>query len=66
MPKFLERALRHEARKQGLSGREADRYVYGAMNHIGAMRGNQETAKGRAMERQHEADRTRGGKGRKR
>lgn len=54
MPQFLEAALRHEAAKHGKTGRAADRYVYGAMNHLGAMRGNQETAKGRAMQAKHD------------
>ena len=53
MPKFLERALRGEAAKKGKTGREADRYVYGAMNNIGAMHGNKETPKGREMAKKH-------------
>ena len=56
MPKFLEDDLRAEAAKLGLSGRHADRYVYGAMNNIGAMKGNQETAKGKRMEAKHTRD----------
>lgn len=56
MPAFLERALRREAAKKGLKGEAADRYAYGAMNNIGAMHGNQETAKGRAMEKKHVTD----------
>ena len=56
MPKFLEDRLRAEAAKQGLKGRRADRYVYGAMNNLGAMRGNQETAKGRRMQAKHRRD----------
>lgn len=55
MPKFIEDRLRAEAASKGLTGRHADRYVYGAMNNIGAMHGNQETAKGRHMEAKHEA-----------
>lgn len=55
MPKFLERALRKSAAAAGKEGKAADRYVYGAMNNMGAMHGNQETAKGRAMERKHES-----------
>lgn len=54
MPIFLEQKLRDEARRKGLKGKRADRYVYGAMNAIGAMHGNKETAKGRSMERKHE------------
>jgi hypothetical protein len=53
MPEFLERKLAGEARKKGLSGRSKDRYVYGAMNRIGAMRGNKQTEKGAEMERKH-------------
>lgn len=53
MPKFLETKLKTEARKKGFTGRKAARYVYGAMNNMGAMRGNQETAHGRAMQKKH-------------
>lgn len=56
MPKFLEQKLEQEASKKGFTGRRADRYVYGAMNNMGAMHGNKETAKGAAMERKHERD----------
>lgn len=56
MPKFLEDKLHAEAAAKGLSGRRADRYTYGAMNNMGAMHGNQETAKGARMEAKHEAD----------
>lgn len=55
MPKFLEDKLKAEAAKKGMTGRREARYVFGAMNDLGAMRGNQETAKGAAMERKHEA-----------
>ena len=55
MPKFLENKLKAEATKEGKTGRAADRYVYGAMNNMGAMRGNKETAKGVAMEKKHES-----------
>lgn len=54
MPAFLESKLRTSATHQGLSGKRADRYVYGTMNNLGAMRGNQETAKGKEMEKKHE------------
>lgn len=54
MPKFLEDQLRQEASKKGLSGRDADAYVYGAMNNMGAMHGNKETAKGREMQAKHD------------
>ena len=56
MPKFLEKILKKEAAKKGFTGERADRYVFGAMNNIGAMHGNKETEKGAAMERKHEAD----------
>ena len=56
MPKFLEDELRRAAKKAGKSGKEADRYIYGAMNNMGAMHGSKETPKGEAMERKHEAD----------
>lgn len=56
MPRFLESALRHHATTQGLTGEAADRYVYGAMNNIGAMHGSKTTAKGRRMQRKHEQD----------
>lgn len=52
MPEFLEKALS----KSVPEGVDRDRYVYGAMNNMGAMHGNKETAKGREMERKHKAD----------
>lgn len=55
MPAFLESALRHEYSKKGLRGKELDARVFEIMNSIGAVRGNKETAKGRAMERKHES-----------
>jgi len=55
MPAFLEAKLRQSAEKKGFSGKREDRYVYGAMNNAGAMRGNKETAKGKRMERKHQA-----------
>lgn len=60
MPAFLEKTLRASARAKGKTGRVADRYVYGAMNNMGAMKGNKETAKGAAMEVKHEKDMKRG------
>ncbi len=60
MPKFLEGRLEAQGRKEGKSGRALDRYVYGALNDIGAMRGNKETAKGRAMEAKHNRDKRKG------
>ena len=56
MPKFLEDKLKATARRKGFKGRRAARYVYGAMNNMGAMRGNKETAKGKAMEVKHMRD----------
>ncbi len=56
MPAFLEKALRASAAAKGKKGKAADSYVYGAMNNLGAMRGNKETAKGAAMEKKHERD----------
>lgn len=49
MPKFLEKKLKAEYG-------DNPHAVYGTMNKIGAMKGNKETAKGRAMERKHERD----------
>ncbi len=54
MPKFLEAALEKSADKKGFTGKRKARYVYGAMNNQGAMRGNRETAKGAAMQRKHD------------
>lgn len=55
MPKFLENVLMKAAASKGLKGDAADKYTYGALNNMGAMRGNQETLKGKAMERKHQA-----------
>jgi hypothetical protein len=55
MPKFLEKRLKSEAADKGFSGDRADRYVYGAMNNMGYMRGNKETAKGKAATEKHES-----------
>ncbi len=35
MPKAMERKLRQEARKKGLKGKAADRYVYGGLRRSG-------------------------------
>ena len=48
MPKFLETKLKREYG-------ENSAIPYKVMNSIGAMHGNQETAKGREMEEKHEA-----------
>lgn len=55
MPKFLEKKLMAEAAKKGMTGRKAAQYTYGAMNDMGAMHGNKETAKGVAMDKKHAA-----------
>ena len=52
MPKFLETKLKQQY--------GADSAIpYKVMNAMGAMHGNKETAKGRAMERKHKADKIR-------
>ena len=56
MPKFLEEDLRKAAAAKGFKGKRADRYVFGSMNNMGAMRGNQETAKGAEMQAKHDRD----------
>lgn len=56
MPKFLEAKLKAEAKKKGLKGRAAAKYTFGAMNNMGAMKGNKETKKGMAMARKHKRD----------
>jgi hypothetical protein len=53
MPAFLEKKLKTAAAAKGYSGRKAARYVYGAMNNMGAMRGSKETAKGKSMQSKH-------------
>lgn len=45
-PKFLEQELNQEYGN-------SDHAVYGTLNKIGAMHGNKETAKGRAMQKKH-------------
>jgi hypothetical protein len=49
MPKFLEEKLE----KEYGNNKHA---IYGTMNKIGAMHGNKETAKGKAMEKKHKED----------
>ena len=49
MPEFLVKKLKEEYG----SNRKA---VYGTLNKIGAMHGNQETAKGEEMQAKHERD----------
>ena len=48
MPKFLEKKLKKEYPGN-------DDAVYGTMNKLGFMKGNKETAKGRAAEAKHKA-----------
>lgn len=60
MPAFLEERLKREASRKGYSGRRAARYVFGAMNNIGAMHGNRETRKGKRMAAKHRRDQKRG------
>jgi hypothetical protein len=55
MPAFLEAKLKSKAAEKGFSGKKAKRYVYGALNNMGAMRGNKETAKGKRMQKKHDA-----------
>jgi len=49
MPKFLEDKLKKEYG-------DNPHAIYGTMNKIGAMKGNKETAKGKAMDRKHAKD----------
>jgi hypothetical protein len=56
VPAFLEAALRHHAKQKGLVGEQADNFIFGTLNSIGAMKGSKETDKGREMEAKHEAD----------
>lgn len=51
MPAFLEAKLRANVPR----GVDPDRYVYGALNNMGAMRGNKVTSKGKRMQKKHEA-----------
>lgn len=54
-----EASIRAQARKKGLKGRRADRYVYGTLNKAGLMHGNQATAKGLTKAQQTLAKRPR-------
>ena len=56
MPKFLEAKLKSEYGQNS-------KIPYMVMNKLGAMHGNKETAKGRAMERKHASDMKRKRKG---
>jgi hypothetical protein len=55
MPEFLENKLQAKARQKGFKGRRATAYTYGTLNKIGAMHGSKVTAKGRAMQKKHDA-----------
>jgi hypothetical protein len=55
MPKFLEDALQKAAASKGLRGDAADKYTFGALNNMNAMKGNKETTKGKAMQKKHQA-----------
>lgn len=48
MPEFLEKKLKKEYGND-------EHAIYGTLNKMGAMRGNKETAKGRKMEKKHDA-----------
>jgi hypothetical protein len=48
MPKFLEDKLKAEYGNNPSA-------IYGTMYKLGAMRGNKETAKGKAMQKKHDA-----------
>lgn len=58
MPEFLERKLKARYPNNPSA-------VYGTMNEIGAMHGNKETPKGKAMERKHKADQVKKAKARR-
>ena len=53
MPKFLEKKLKSEYGSDSA-------IPYKVMNKLGAMKGNKETAKGRAMQEKHDRDQARG------
>ena len=42
MPKAMEKALKKEAKKKGLTGKHADAYVYGTMRKTGWVPSTQE------------------------
>lgn len=49
MPAFLEKKLKSEYGNNPAA-------IYGTMNKLGAMHGNKETAKGKAMQSKHDRD----------
>jgi hypothetical protein len=42
-----ERALKSSAKRKGLTGARAGRYVYGALNNLGLKKGSKTTRRGR-------------------
>jgi hypothetical protein len=56
MPKFLEQKLKREYAAKGKKGKALDHAVFGTMNAIGAMHGNQITAQGERMQEKHDRD----------
>ncbi len=54
MPEFLEKKLKSEYPNEPAA-------PYKIMNKLGAMRGNKITARGKAMQKKHDADSKRGG-----
>lgn len=56
MPQFLEKALSASYDRKAPPGVSKEQYIYGAMNNKGYMHGNQETAKGAALDTQHLED----------
>ena len=56
MPKFLENDLVKSGKKHGFTGKTLAKYVYGGMNNLGAMKGNQITEKGEEMQKKHDRD----------
>lgn len=55
MPRSLENILKQAAAAKGFTGRQADRYTYGALNNEGMMQGNVETPKGARADAKHVA-----------
>jgi hypothetical protein len=56
VPEFLEKKLEQSGTRKGLRGARLNKYVFGAMNNMGAVHGNKITAKGRRMEEKHDDD----------
>jgi len=49
MPKKLEKSLKSQTKKKGLTGKKADTYVYGTMRKTGWTPSTQKKTKGRKM-----------------